>query len=753
MTTPDNLSTKVSIPPPSESRKRRREWFVVFALITLVFLSLRYQTKLFSLTTEIPLSGNILVLALINFNILLIIICLFLVFRNIFKLWMERRGAIPGAKLRSKLVLAFVALSLVPTLLLFLVSAGLITSSIENWFNREIETAIEESLEVAQTYYKNSASNALYYAEQISQIIKEQKLLNEEKLPALIDLIHLKQREYNLGVVEVFSSTNEELVRAFNPQVPAAEFTNPGSDSIREALQGNRFTRISPIGKADLIRGIVPVYSNWNPEDVVGVVVVNYYVPYSLVNKMKEINLSFEQYRNTKLLKGRIQTGYVLSLLLISLVIVFLATWAGFYMAKGITGPLKELAEATNKVADGDLDVTISRGSNDEVGGLVSSFNKMTTDLRQSQQAIRQANLDLQTSNQELEQRRRYMETVLANVTAGVISINSQGVITTINKFAEKLLRLTPSQVVGRNFREVLGPDHLPMVRDLLRDLIGSGKDTIRRQISITLADNRLTLLVNVTTLKDDNQEFMGTVVVFDDLTELLKAQRMAAWREVAKRIAHEIKNPLTPIQLSAQRLRRRYQGSLGDEDPVFDECTRMIIKQVEELKTLVNEFSNFARMPASNPSVNSLNEVVAEALVLFQEGHRDITFSVHPDETLPDFSLDREQIKRVVINLLDNAVAAVGPGGAVELTTSYSQPLQLATLTVSDNGRGIPEEDKPRLFEPYFSTKKSGTGLGLAIVSTIVSDHNGYIRVRDNEPCGTRFIVELPVTGELQKA
>jgi two-component system nitrogen regulation sensor histidine kinase NtrY len=242
-------------------------------------------------------------------------------------------------------------------------------------------------------------------------------------------------------------------------------------------------------------------------------------------------------------------------------------------------------------------------------------------------------------------------------------------------------------------------------------------------------------------------------VVVFDDLTELLKAQRMAAWREVAKRIAHEIKNPLTPIQLSAQRLRRRYQGLFNENDPVFDECTKMIIKQVEELKTLVNEFSNFARMPASNPTTNSLNEVVAEALVLFQEGHRDITFSIHPDEALPKFSLDREQIKRVVINLLDNAVAAAGPGGSIELATSYSQPLQLATLTVSDNGCGIPEEDKPRLFEPYFSTKKSGTGLGLAIVSTIVSDHNGYIRVRDNEPRGTRFIVELPVAGEIQKA
>jgi two-component system nitrogen regulation sensor histidine kinase NtrY len=746
------MTTKTPAPStpqyPAETRKRRREWFVVFILFALVFLSLRYQTKLFSLTTEIPLSANILILALINFNLLLIIICLFLVFRNIFKLWMERRGAIPGAKLRSKLVLAFVALSLVPTLLLFLVSAGLITSSIENWFNSEIEEALEESLEVAQTYYKNSASNALYYAEQIAQVVKEQKLLNEENLPALTELIHQKQREYNLGVVEVFSATNEELVRALNPQIPPAEFTNPGSDSIREALQGGRFTRISPIGKADLIRGIVPVYSNWNPEDVVGVIVVNYYVPYSLVNKMKEINLSFEQYRNAKSLKGRIQVGYVLSLLLISLVIVFLATWAGFYMARGITDPIKELAVATNKVAEGNLDVTISRSSNDEIGSLVSSFNKMTADLRQSQQTIRLANLELQHSNQQLEERRRYMEIVLANVTAGVISINSQGIITTINKFAEKLLNLQTGEIIGRNFRELLGPDHQPVVRDLLRDLVGSGKETIRRQVSIDLEGSRLTLLVNVTSLKDDRQEFMGTVVVFDDLTELLKAQRMSAWREVARRIAHEIKNPLTPIQLSAQRLRRRYQGSFGSDDTVFDECTRMIIKQVEELKTLVNEFSNFARMPASNPTLNNLNQVVAEALVLFQEGHRDIRFSFSPDESLPQFNLDHEQLKRVVINLLDNAVAAVGPGGSVDLTTSFSQPLQMATLTVSDDGCGITEEDKPRLFEPYFSTKKSGTGLGLAIVSTIVSDHNGYIRIRDNDPRGTRFIVELPITG-----
>jgi two-component system nitrogen regulation sensor histidine kinase NtrY len=743
---PSNTST-------TESRKRRREWLLVIVITGLVALSLRYQGQLFDLTSEVPLSGNILVLALINLNILLIIFCLFLIMRNIFKLLLERRRGIPGAKLRSKLVLAFIALSLIPTMLLFFVSAGFITNSIENWFNSQIEKSLEESLEVAQTYYKNSASNALYYAEQISLAIKEQKLLNEDNLPVLEELIHKKQKEYNLGIVEVFSATLEELVRAVNPQVPAADFTDPDSDSIREALQGNRFTHISPIGRADLIRGIVPVYSNWNQNDVVGVVVVNYYVPYSLVKKMKEISSSFEQYKSTKLLKGKIQKGYVLFLLLIALVIIFLSTWAGFHLARGITEPIHDLAVATNRVASGDLNVTLESHSDDEVGSLMEAFNTMTADLRTGQKAIRKANRELQASNLELEQRRRYMEIVLANVTAGVISIDSRGHITTINKSAERLLSLNTVKVIGRNFRDIVSTDYLPMIKGILKELIGSGKDSIRKQITLPAGDTKVILLVNVTTLKDENNEFMGTVVVFDDLTQLLKAQRMAAWREVARRIAHEIKNPLTPIQLSAQRLRRRYLDQFDTNDTVFDECTAMIIKQVDDLKNLVNEFSSFARMPASNPSLNNLNDVLNEALVLYQEGHKEIDFQLQTDPSLPVFNLDREQIKRVIINLLDNAVAAVNGSGQITLTTSFNKVLKIATLKVSDNGSGIPAADKPRLFEPYFSTKKSGTGLGLAIVSTIISDHNGYIRVRDNDPQGTHFIVELPITSEVAQA
>jgi len=285
----------------------------------------------------------------------------------------------------------------------------------------------------------------------------------------------------------------------------------------------------------------------------------------------------------------------------------------------------------------------------------------------------------------------------------------------------------------------------MPQIMELLKELFHSEKGTIRQQLSLPIGSDKFTLLVNLTTLRDEQNNFMGTVAVFDDLTQLFKAQRMAAWREVARRIAHEIKNPLTPIQLSAQRLRRRYLERFSAEDNVFDDCTQMISQQVDELKNLVNEFSNFARMPATKAMPNNLNEIVNECLVLYQEGHKHIKFERSLDRNLPISNLDREQIKRVIINLLENAVAALNDRGIINVETSFNPELQIITLTITDNGSGIKDEDKPRLFEPYFSTKKTGTGLGLAIVSTIISDHNGYIRVKDNSPQGARFIIELP--------
>lgn len=730
-----------------ERKKRIREAAIIVLAILLVVLLTGVEIRLTQLSSNAPLSSNIVIFGMINIIILLVVLLVYLISRNTVKLLVESRSNPLAKRLRTKLVISFVGLSLVPTMLLFFASASFITNSVQNWFNVQIETSLNESLEVAQTYYKNSASNALLYARRLSEVIKRERLLNDDNLPRMRGFIREKQKEYNLGIVEVFSSQREELVRASNPDVPQADNTSPNSEDIKQALAGRELTKINSVGKADLIRGIVPIFSTYNDRDVVGVVVVNYYVPNSLVSKMQEISSSYQEFRRLKVLKSPITTGYLLTLFLIASVIVFLAFWIGIYLANSMTKPIQELVEGTRALAGGNLDVRIDAEGTDEIGMLVRSFNLMALDLRAKQQALNASNVELTRINQEIEARRRYMEIVLRNVAAGVISVDQSGLVTTINKSAERLLNINTAQVLGRHFREVLRDAHLDIVKESLRDMALSRQDSIARQITLDMRGERRVLQMNLTMLRDEHGEFLGSVLVLDDLTQMLKGQRMAAWREVARRIAHEIKNPLTPIQLSAQRLRKRFlERFSGDNDAtVFDECTAMISKSVDELKVLVNEFSNFARMPAVQPTPNDLNALVRETLTLYQEGHREVTFTFVPDERVPAIKIDRDQIKRVLINLLENAVAAMDGVGRVDIATSYDAELKMVSCSVADTGPGVPNEIKARLFEPYFSTKKHGTGLGLAIVTSIVSDHNGFVRVRDNRPQGACFVLELP--------
>lgn len=730
-----------------ERKKRIREGAIILMAILLIVLLTGVEIRLTQLSSNAPLASNVVIFVMINVIILLVVLLVYLISRNMLKLLVENRSNPLAKRLRTKLVISFVGLSLVPTMLLFFASASFITNSVQNWFNVQVESALNESLEVAQTYYRNSASNALLYARRLSEVIQHDRLLNDDSLPQLKQFVREKQKEYNLGIVEVFSSQREELVRASNPDVPRAENTSPNSEDIKQALAGRELTKINSVGKADLIRGIVPIFSTYNDRDVVGVVVVNYYVPYSLVSKMKEISSSYQEFRRLKLLKSPITGGYLLTLFLIASVIVFLAFWIGIYLANSMTKPIQELVEGTRAVAEGDLDVWIDAEGADEIGMLVRSFNIMAADLRGKQRALNSSNLELIRINHEIEARRRYMEIVLRHVAAGVISVDQAGMVTTINKSAERLLHINTAQVLGCHFRDVLRDAHLDIVKESLRDMALTRQDSIARQISLEMRGERRVLQMNLTMLRDEQGEFLGSVLVLDDLTQMMKGQRMAAWREVARRIAHEIKNPLTPIQLSAQRLRKRFLERFRNdpEGVVFDECTAMISKSVDELKVLVNEFSNFARMPAVQPTPNDLNSLVRETLTLYQEAHREVSFNFTPDELLPAIRLDRDQIKRVLINLLENALAAMEGRGAITITTLYDAELKMVSCSIADNGPGIPAELKTRIFEPYVSIKKHGTGLGLAIVASIIADHNGFIRVRDNRPSGSCFVIELP--------
>jgi two-component system nitrogen regulation sensor histidine kinase NtrY len=732
--------------------RRRREILVILSLLFIIALLFFFQTHISTWKVEIPFPNNVLIISLIGLNILLVLLVIFLILRNVVKLLFERRKKVLGANLRIKLIFSFIILSLVPTVVLFFIATYFITSSIENLFSGQVEKSLQESLEVAQIYYKNTSTNTLYFGRQIRLGIVQQQLL-EKRNPALVqEFLKAKRAEYNLEAVGVISDLLAKPVKVGGANIPEASFPAIETKMLREAQKGQEATKVHSIGQGDLIRGLVPIFSGQNLRDVVGVLVVDAFIPQSLVSRIAEITAAFEEQKQLRMVKHPIRSSYLATLSLVTLLIIFSAVWFGLFLAKGITDPIQKLAEGTQKIIKGNLDFQIEKTSEDEFGTLVDSFNQMTQDLKGSKIQVEKAHAELSKSNIELEQRRRYMEIVLRDVGAGVISLDGGGKVRTINKSAEKILGIRADEVLGKAYHEILPTEYLPGAEELIRAVSLAEHHSLTRQIKLNGRSETLTLLVKMAPLRDEENRHLGMVIVLDDLTQLQKAQRAEAWREVARRIAHEIKNPLTPIQLSAQRLRKRYLNQFAQDGAIFDECTRTIINEVEELKNLVNEFSSFARMPEANPSPNDLNAIIREAMVLYEEGHKQIHFEFNPDPHIPVFNLDREQIKRVMVNLLDNAVAAIGAvtdsglEGQVAVESRLDPMMNLVQIEVADNGCGVSLEVKPLLFEPYFSTKAHGTGLGLAIVNTIVSDHDGYIRVKDNPPRGTRFIIELPI-------
>ncbi|MGZ3535183.1 MAG: ATP-binding protein [Thermodesulfobacteriota bacterium] len=714
-----------------EARRRRNELVIIGIISILILVLFTIEIKFPQMWGKIPVANNIIIFSLININTILILLLIFLVIRNLVKLIFERKRKVLGAKLRTKLVVAFISLSLVPTMFLFFVAVGFITNSVEHWFSAQVEQSLQGSLEVAQTYYRDFANSTVSSAQQISKSVPRQGIQKGSREMSLLrEQLEARRQEHHLSTLGIFPKGEGDAIRVEDSMLRSVSVNLP-KDLLEAGFSGKEVSRILSVGEGELITGIAPVFNSSEGGEVVAIVVATHFIPKSLTVKMREISQAFVEYKQLKILKNPIKFSYMMALLMVTLLIVFFATWVGFHLAKDITVPIKDLAEATDRIATGDLNFRIQMKATDEIGMLVQSFNQMTGDL--------------QVSRSELEQRKKYMEIVLKNVAAGVISIDEKGEVTTINTSAEEMLQIKGDTVLEKNFSGVLPKEYVGQIERLLDELKSSRKDSIERQVTVNLEGKSLSLLINLTALRDEEGKPLGVVAVFDDLTQLIKAQRMAAWREVARRIAHEIKNPLTPIQLSAQRLRKRYWEKIQPDGMVFDECTRTIVKQVEELKGMVNEFSNFARMPASRPTPNQLNEIIQESLVLFQATQKQIRFEFAPAD-LPVVNVDREQMKRVMINLIKNSLTAIEKEGTIKIQTNYDPKLQTVRLEVSDDGCGISDEDKSRLFEPYFSTKKAGTGLGLTIVNAIIADHNGYIRVRDNKPKGTTFLIELPV-------
>lgn len=731
----------------SEEQKRRQRWegVIILAAALGVFLFAFLQNRPPQISDS--LVSNIVFVLLINLNIILLVLLVFLVGRNLIKLFYERRRKLVGSHLRFRLVLAFVAISLFPAILLFLIGVGFLTRSVENWFAMQIEGALEGSLEVAGAFYDHLADEALFYARDLAAELAGDGLLERRRRRAVQELIAAKRRVLNVGRIAVVSREGDLLAVAAAPDVKAREENAQDVALLERVWQSEEVRFIRSVADVEAVCGAVPLLSRGQ---VVGAVVVEFFVPQNVARRSSQLMSAFREYRHLKVLKQPIKNNYLITMSLVTLVVVFSAVWVGLFMAKKITVPLQRLAEGTREVAQRHWAHRIAGEGEDEIGTLVAAFNRMTAELQQS--------------HQELEARRRYMEILLANINAGVVSLDRSGVVTTVNRAAERLLGISAAAAVARDYREVFAPGEFGEVRRVIRDLlpvqprgVEEGMRESQGQLRLIRDGQTFSLLVTGTPLTDDRGEVLGVVCFFEDVTQIIRIERMEAWREVACRIAHEIKNPLTPIQLAAQRLHRRFAPQISQHVEVFDECIRSISQEVDAIKKLVNEFSTFARLPAGDHVPEDLNALAQEALVLFAQAHREIAFNFHPDRTLPLLELDREGMKRVLRNLLDNAVAAcaaVAPAGPcrIEVVTRYLRSLGIACLEVADTGCGIPAAVRERLFEPYFSTKKDGTGLGLAIVATVVADHQGFIRVRDNQPRGSRFVIELPVRRHEQR-
>lgn len=738
---------------PEQRKRKQRLIRVVIAFCLLLIPALAYlQRGLLGADLNLPVSSTILIFALININGLLLLLMLYLVLRNLVELIFERNQKIMGSRLRTRLVISFVSLSLVPTGILFVIALRFVSTSMDYWFNTNVDEALEAAHRLAQSALHETGQQAELVGRQLVTLM-ESGALDIQDLPAL-ERVLARTLEADLpgtpDSLVLLDSQRRELIAVRGQRLLPIILPVIPSEAIRLADVHNRaevVTQRTTIG--ELIQAIVPVDVQVSARPQTWFLVTTQLVPTARLETLQAVFTGVTGYDQLVMLKAPIKLSLIIMLLIITLLILFGAIWFGFYISRSLTGPINKLAEATRRVAEGDLDFTLEKESGDEMGLLVDSFNSMTSDLLVSNRRLASAHQALQQSTEVSEQRRRYLETILENVAAGVIALDEHNRIATINRFAEELLAIKPSAYLGREYHEVLPRQHALIVESFLAELDATGRSTIERHLRVTIRRGEtLSLQVNVTRMVDERGRPIGFVILFDNLTNLEKAQRLAAWQEVARRIAHEIKNPLTPIQLSAQRLRKRYLDRIGEDRDIFDQCTATIVAQVDEIKKLAGEFSDFARMPKLRRETADLGRLAEEVVFLYREAHRTLTITCRIDPALAPFPFDAVQVKRVLINLVDNAVAVLGDSGAIEVRVGpapESDP-PMALLQVADNGPGIPADVRLRIFEPYFSTRKSGTGLGLAIAHTIVSEHGGTIRCRDNQPTGTVFTVELPL-------
>ncbi|MCI0337306.1 MAG: ATP-binding protein [Acidobacteria bacterium] len=759
-----SASKRSSVQTPTGDAKRRlsrrRARIVVLALVTALLCALLFVQVAFDILPWLRPSSvsetlSLYVLSTINF--LAFVALLMVLVRNIIKLRRERLQKKLGARFKTRLVVFFIALSLLPVTFLFFATTVWINRSIDKWFSLPGDQMLTNAIYMESSYVKGELEGLNRLAVTLTRLVAQTQ---DEQLAALLATEVDTQR---LLLAHLYSKDGHLVAQgsAVDPNGLGTKFRKAIQQARFKAIQGETFNAevLDDQIKSIYLVSAVPVSAGRS-----GAFIIAQQVPVNYAESVNQIRKFESRYESLKGERKWLRNTSMQTLALITLLVLFIAFWLALYVARSIADPVQQMAEATERIKRGDLSYRTGVVGDDELAALALSFNEMTAELAENRHRLEQSADDLQQSNAALDERRRYIEAILQSLSAGVISLDENANVTTINEAALRLLRIEGTPVTGVALERLLAEDQR---EDLRRMILRAARlRSVTREVHFKLANQiELDAAVTVTALQDPRGQSRGAVIVIEDLTELIEAQRRAAWSEVARRMAHEIKNPLTPIRLSAERLAKNLIGDAngkGGSDGLSErqtqivrECTSMIGAEVATLQLMVDEFSSFARLPNAKIEITSLNEVVENTLKLYDERLNGIRLESNLASALSPVLIDCEQIKRALVNLIDNAAEALADvanergidGSKPHITVSTHEIAERETveLIVADSGPGIPPEDREHIFDPYFSTRKRGTGLGLAIVSRIVAEHQGRIRVQDNSPRGARFIVELP--------
>ncbi len=740
--------------PPTRPQKRNRTPAIVALSICIFFLfAVIFAQATFNLTSILQpdTSEETLIFAAVSALIFLLFVALtFVLLRTLLRLYAERKTGVLGSKFRSRMVLGALLLSLGPVIFLFLFSYGLINRSIEKWFSRPVEEVQYRTNVIISLLTEYAATNAKVEAQRIASTPAAQKSFQTGNFTLIMD--EFRRGEITLQGGFAFAIVDDRAEASFH--APEAwpllrhnlplKPTSSGQSKSFEILGETYVLGSARVGANGQILVAMPLPANYSAT-------------------LRDVERSQEQYRDLRLQRRRVRRTYMGFLLLLTVAVLFASTWLALYLSKMVTRPLVALAEATHEISRGRLDYRVDVQAGNEIGQLVESFNHMAADLEASRGSIEASRRDLADVNVQLEQRTRHIETILESVPSAVFSLDASRRILHSNQAARRLLRLDEdSPDSGQTLSDLFPEEAVSDLEHLLRKADRMGTTT--SQMEIVTSRVSLNVAVTVASLDppsspsgDGRRQRMGHVMVFEDLTDLLRAQKQTAWREVARRIAHEIKNPLTPIALSAERIRRHLERGTPDAASlnVIRKCSETIGSSVETVRTLVDEFSVLARFPASQPQPSDINSIVNQALAMFDGRLDGIRVQRYLATGLPPVQADPDAMKRAIANLVDNAAEAMQNSllKEIHISTALIGKQDTVEIVVADTGHGVTSEVKEKLFLPYFSTKRRGTGLGLAIVSRIVEDHHGSIRVEENSPVGTRFIVELPLAQDIEAA